>query len=100
MKLHKRKESCATGEFDPGSGRPRPTLKWIDFRFGVHLTQSEHAWIWLHGHLLDRLDESDLIYNNEVWIEMLFDDYLNRPLYECGDSDNYKRASKSNFTRI
>jgi len=66
------------------------------------MSAAEHAWIWLYGLIYDRSrdDESDPMYNNEVWISMLFDDYLNRPMYQRGDSLNRQRASKTMFTKI
>ena len=95
MNLHIKTEAC---NWHGG----RKGEKWIEFRFGSNMSPSEHAWTWLYGLIYDRSrdDESDPMYCNEVWISMLFDDYLNHPMYQRGDSVNHKRASKTMFTKI
>ena len=73
-------------------------------RFGPKVTKSEHAWLWLFNTnarpSVRRVDEEkDDIFNNEVWIEMLYDEYLNGPLKK-EDSHTFSRASYRTFKRV
>ena len=75
-----------------------------NLRFGPNVTKSEHAWLWLFN--TDswpsnrRVDEEkDDIFNDDVWTEILYDEYMNGPFKE-EDSHTFSRASYSTFKRV